>query len=111
MIFPELTAELERRLGAARVFDQRYPELGSGRAENADLVLRLHADVFDVGGVEKGEWVSIANFSHEEAACDYMLSSLTRVKQDMIQLSVEENQRRKAVSDSVNQVLNEKFGL
>lgn len=111
MKFPELITELNHQFGHADVSDQRYPELGTARSENAEFVLCLHEDLFDVGGVEKGEWASISTFATEEEACEYILSALSRTKQGTIVSSALETRRSKEVSDAINKSLKEKFGL
>ncbi|MEZ3161927.1 hypothetical protein AB1K54_15535 [Microbacterium sp. BWT-B31] len=78
MDYPELCATLKRELGAASVFDKRFPVLGAGDAESASLVIWAHDGVFAVGGVDRGEFTTVHEFATESAACEYVLDALRR---------------------------------
>lgn len=78
MNYSELCVALEGELGQAPVFDNRHPELGARTADQAEFVLWVHDDTFDVGGVERGEFKTVYRFATEAEACEYILGALKR---------------------------------
>ena len=70
MRFPDLFERVIRKLGRADVYCTDYPELRDPSQQNP-WILRVHNGVFDLGGEDRGEWVSTHQFETEEAACEY----------------------------------------
>lgn len=108
MRFPELCTALEHELGKASVFDRRHPTLGVARADLADLVLWAHDGVFDVGGVDRGEFTTVRTFGTESEACEYILGALRR-NANVREESPEERRRSKDVTDAYTESLLKEF--
>ena len=78
MNFVDLCEQLAEKFGTASVYFAEYPGLGVRRPEFAEFVLRKGEALYEVGGVERGEWRSVAKFRSETEACEYILEKLQR---------------------------------
>lgn len=78
MNFVDLCEQLVEKSGTASVYSAEYPGLGVTRPELAEFVLRKDEALYEVGGVEGGEWRSVAEFRSEREACEYIFEKLQR---------------------------------
>lgn len=78
MKFPELCERLVQLEGAANVLCSEYPELGAKDESQAEWIIWVQDGVYDVGGMDRGEWASTRVFSTEEDACSYVHDLMTR---------------------------------
>lgn len=108
MNYPQLCRWLVSLRGSAPVYFDRYPQLGAVDAAQAEWTIWQHDGVFDVGGVERGRFVSTAQFATEEAACDY-LAGVFRRAADVPPETADARHRSKAVSAETNALLEAMF--
>ena len=99
MKFPELCERLIREVGSAKVRSNAYPGMGSSSSD--EWGLWVHDGVFDVGGEDRGEWVSTQQFETEDAACAYLYELLTRKRTIRVR-TPEEEQHSREVTEAYN---------
>lgn len=103
MGFSELCDRLTCELGTAEVFCAAYPNHGTN-SNNAKWTLLIRDRIFDVGGLDRGEWFSSQKFDNENDACKYIYQLMTR-KPDIWVQTPEEKQRSREISAAYNRKL------
>lgn len=78
MKYPELCERLLNEQGEANVLCSSYPGMGATDTSHAKWFILVQDGAFDVGGMDRGEWISTRKFSTEEGACDYVYALMTR---------------------------------
>ena len=75
MKFRELRERLIQEVGTANVSSNAYP--GLGRSDDEGWILWEHDGKFEIGGEERGRWISTYQFETEEEACACLYRFLT----------------------------------
>lgn len=96
--------------GSAPVYFSKHAGCGVPRAELAEFSIWDRKGRYQVGGVQRGEWHSIAEFRSDADACEYIFATLQK-RASTLKSTPEEDLRSAAISAAFDAQMRDRFGL